>query len=181
MYLTAAAPLTSRGYYVPGPLTSAQVADLETRTGKQLREADIRDLHTQLGIDAILFIDILKWENTNCSWSVEAEYRLRSTHTGADIMHVHINATKSVFPDYKGDPKPLKADLAFTRQYGCDVATAQRCRLVETVNQYVLRDLPQGYLARQHKADRYIKAHPDRFILTIHRDSSVELTKDTEQ
>lgn len=181
MYLTAAAPLTEHGYYVPGPLTAAQVAATETRTGKQLREGDIRDLHSQLGIDAVLFIDVIKWECTNCSWSVEAEYLLRSTHTGSNLMHVHVNATKMVFPDFKGNPKPLSEDIAFAKRYGCDIETAQRCRLVEILNQYVLRDIPSGFRARQHKAERYGKPHPDRFTLTIHRDGSVELFKDTEQ
>ena len=59
LYLTATDPLTSHGYYVLGPLASAQIAATETRTGKQLRNDNITDLYTDLGIDAVLFIDLL--------------------------------------------------------------------------------------------------------------------------
>ena len=94
LYLTATDPLTSHGYYVLGPLASAQIAATETRTGKQLRNDNITDLYTDLGIDAVLFIDLLNWSHTSNSWSVEVEYVLRSTHNGMEMLHVHVNATK---------------------------------------------------------------------------------------
>ena len=172
LYLTATDPLTSLGYYVLGPLASAQVAATETRTGKQLRNDNITDLHTDLGIDAVLFIDLLNWSHTFNSWSVEAEYVLRSTHNGMELFHVHVNATKILPTDFKGNPKPLKADLEFAEQYGCDLETAQRCRL--------LKDLPSGKRARRQEAEQYAKPHPEYFNLRIRRDGSVEQLKDEE-
>lgn len=180
LYLTATDPLTSLGYYVLGPLASAQVAATETRTGKQLRNDNITDLHTDLGIDAVLFIDLLNWSHTFNSWSVEAEYVLRSTHNGMELFHVHVNATKILPTDFKGNPKPLKADLEFAEQYGCDLETAQRCRLVEILNKYVLKDLPSGKRARRQEAEQYAKPHPEYFNLRIRRDGSVEQLKDEE-
>ena len=180
LYLTATDPLTSHGYYVLGPLASAQIAATETRTGKQLRNDNITDLHTNLGIDAVLFIDLLNWSNTNNSWSVEVEYVLRSTHNGMEMLHVHVNATKILPTDFKGNPKPLKADIDFAEQYGCDLETAQRCRLVEILNKYVLKDLPSGKRARHQEAEQYAKPHPEYFNLRIHRDGSVEQLKDEE-
>lgn len=180
LYLTATDPLTSHGYYVLGPLASAQIAATETRTGKQLRNDNITDLHTNLGIDAVLFIDLLNWSNTNNSWSVEIEYVLRSTHNGMEMLHVHVNATKILPTDFKGNPKPLKADIDFAEQYGCDLETAQRCRLVEILNKYVLKDLPSGKRARHQEAEQYAKPHPEYFNLRIHRDGSVEQLKDEE-
>ena len=180
LYLTATDPLTSLGYYVLGPLASAQVAATETRTGKQLRNDNITDLHTDLGIDAVLFIDLLNWSHTFNSWSVEAEYVLRSTHNGMELLHVHVNATKILPTDFKGNPKPLKADLEFAEQYGCDLETAQRCRLVEILNKYVLKDLPSGKRARRQEAEQYAKPHPEYFNLRIRRDGSVEQLKDEE-
>ena len=94
LYLTATDPLTSHGYYVLGPLASAELAATETRTGRQLRNESINDLYADLGIDAVLFIDLLNWSHTYNSWSVEAEYVLRSTTTGMELLHVHVNATK---------------------------------------------------------------------------------------
>lgn len=180
MYLTAADPLTAHGYYVLGPLASAQLAATEQRTGKQLRNENINDLNTDLGIDAVLFIDLINWTSTSNSWSVEAEYVMRSTHTGSEMLHVHVKATKILPTDFKGNPKPLRDDRKFANRYGCDLETAQRCRLVEIVNQYVLRDIPSGLRARQHDAEQYINSHPEYFNLRIHRDGSVELFKDTQ-
>ena len=175
LYLTAADPLTDMGYYVLGPLASAQIAATETRTGKQLRNENISDYNTELGVDAILFINLKSWKQTNNSWTAEIEYLLRSTHTGNELMHVWVNSTKFLHTDHKGNPKPLADDLRFAERYGCDLETAQRCRLVEITNQYVLRDLPSGERARSYDAERYVPSHPEYFYLRIQRDGSVEL------
>lgn len=180
LYLTASDPLTNLGYYVLGPLASAQLAATEHRTGKQLRNDNINDLYINLGIDAVLFIDLLSWSNTNNSWSASVEYVLRSTHNGSEMFHVHVNATKMLPTDYKGNPKPLKADIDFAEQYGCDLETAQRCRMVETLNKYVLKDIPSGKRARHQQAEQYSKPHPEYFNLRIRRDGSVEMLKDSE-
>lgn len=180
LYLTATDPLTSHGYYVLGPLASAQIAATETRTGKQLRNDNITDLHADLGIDAVLFIDLLNWSHTYNSWSVEVEYVLRSALNGMEMLHVHVNATKILPTDFKGNPKPLKADIEFAKQYGCDLETAQRCRLVEILNKYVLKDIPSGKRARRHEAEQYAKPHPEYFNLRIRTDGSVEMLKDEE-
>ena len=175
LYLTAADPMTAAGYYVLGPLASAQIAATETRTGKQLRNENISDYHTLLGIDAILFIDLEEWRHTNDSWTAIVDYTLRSTVSGTELMHVRVNATKFLPTDHKGNPKPLADDIQFAKRYGCDLETAQRCRLVEITNQYVLRDLPMGSRARTYSTERYIPSHPDYFYLRIQRDGSVEL------
>lgn len=175
LYLTAADPMTAAGYYVLGPLASAQIAATETRTGKQLRNENINDYATNLGIDAILFIDLIEWSHTNDSWTAIVEYTLRSTHSGGELMHVRVNATKFLPTDHKGNPKPLADDLVFAKRSGCDLETVQRCRLVEILNQYVLRDLPMGSRARNYSTERYVPSHPDYFYLRIQRDGSVEL------
>ena len=175
LYLTAADPMTAAGYYVLGPLASAQIAATERRTVKQMRNENISDYKTELGIDAVLFLDLIEWSHTNDSWTAVVEYILRSTHSGTELMHVHVNATKFLPTDHKGNPKPLVDDLEFSKRYGCDLETAQRCRLMEILNQYVLRDLPMGSRARVHSTERYIPSHPDYFYLRIQRDGSVEL------
>ena len=177
LFLTASDPLVHNGYYLPGPLASAQLAATEWRTGKQLRNDDITDYYTDLGIDAVLFITLHGWKSTSSSWTVEVEYVLRSTHTGNELLHVSVNAMKLLSTDFKGNPIPLRVDEAFARQYGCDLETAQRCRLVETLNQYVLRDLPSGLKARQHSTEGYIPSHPEYFNLKIHPDGSVQMLK----
>ena len=175
LYLTAADPLIHHGYYLPGPLASAQIAATEWRTGKQLRNDDISDYYTDLGIDAILFITLHSWQTTYHTWTVEVEYELRSTHSGNELFHVSVQAMKVLLTDFKGNLLPLGEDADFARRYGCDVETAQRCRLVEILNQYVLKDLPSGLKARQHKTEGYIPSHPEYFNLKIHPDGSVQM------
>jgi len=180
LFLTASDPLVFNGYYVLGPLASAQLAATETRTGKQLRNDNINDYYTELGIDAVLFITLYSWSETSSSWSADIEYVLRSTRTGNEVMHVFVKASKQLPTDFKGNPKPLGADLDFAAKYGCDLETAQRCRLVEIVNQFVLRDLPSGSRSRGNAVERYVVSHPEYFNLNINPSGGVELLKSNE-
>lgn len=59
-------------------------------------------------------------------------------------------------------------------------ATAQRCRLVEMVNKFVLKDLPAGQRARQQKSERFLKSNPEYYYLRIERDGSVVLLDNNE-
>lgn len=179
LYLTAADPLISRGYYVPGPIASAQIAATESRTGKELRNTDITDLHTNLGIDAVLFIDLIEWSQTHNTWTVEVEYAVRSTHSGGELLYKHVTATKILPTDYKGNPQPLKEDLDFQNQFGCDLETAQRCRLVEILNSFVFQDLPSGSRSRRNGVEPYLVSQPEYYKLRIHKDGSVEVMKST--
>lgn len=177
LYLTASDPLIFNGYYVLGPLASAQIAATETRTGKQLRNGNIQDYYTDLGVDAILFITLLNWSETAVSWTAEIEYTLRSTHTGNEVMHVIVTSSKQLQTDFKGNPKPLGADEDFAKKYGCDLETAQRCRLVEVTNQFVLRDLPSGKRSREMAVERYVVSHPEYFNLNINPSGGVEILR----
>ena len=177
LYLSAADPLIRHGYFLLGPLASAQIAATEWRTGKQLRNGDINDYYTDLGIDAVLFITLHGWNATYNTWTVEVEYVLRSARTGNEILHVSVKAMKMLTTDFKGNLLPLREDVDFARRYGCDIETAQRCRLVETLNQYVLKDIPSGLKARQHTTEGYIPSHPELFNLKIHPDGSVQMLK----
>ena len=77
LFLTATDPLVNNGYYVPGPLASAQLAATEARTGRQLRNENLSDYAHDLGIDAILFITLNRWSDAGDGWTVEVEYVLR--------------------------------------------------------------------------------------------------------
>ena len=181
LYLTAADPLIYNGYYVLGPLASAQLAATEYRSGKQLRNEDISDYHRDLGVDAVLFITLQGWQQTSNSWSVDVEYVLRSAHSNSELLHVQVHADKTLPTDFKGRPIPLAADRAFAEKYGCDLETAQRCRIVETLNTYVLKDLPSGVRARINRTERFAVAHPEQFTLKINADGTVQMTKSEQQ
>lgn len=181
LYLTASDPLIFNGYYMLGPLASAQLAATEHRTVKQLRNENINDYHSDLGIDAILFLTVNSWSSTHNSWTVEVEYVLRSTRTGSEVMHTVVKATKMLHTDFKGRPKPLGDDINFAVKYGCDLETAQRCRLVEILNQFVLKDLPSGSRARPMSIERYVPTHAEYFEMQINPDGSVMVVTDEEE
>lgn len=180
LYLTASAPLVFNGYYVLGPLASAQLASVETRSVKQLRNENINDYYTDMGVDAILFLTVNSWTSTHNSWTIEVEYALRSARTGSEVMHSVVKATKLVHTDFKGNPKPLSADIDFAQKYGCDLETAQRCRLVELLNQFVLKDLPSGSRARPFSLERYEPTHAEYFNMQINPDGSVMIVPSDE-
>lgn len=177
LFLTATDPLVNNGYYVPGPLASAQLAATEARTGRQLRNENLSDYAHDLGIDAILFITLNRWSDAGDGWTVEVEYVLRSTTSGNELMHAVVEATKRYTLDFKKRPVANPLDQAFADSNRCDLATAQRCRLVEVLNRYVLKDLPSGRHARQQRTERYIASHPEFFTLRIQPDESVEVVK----
>ena len=181
LFLTASDPLVYNGYYVLGPLASAQLAATEKRTVKQLRNENINDYYSDLGIDAILFLTVNSWSSTHNSWTIEVEYTLRSTHTGSEVMHTVVKATKMLHTDFKGKPKPLGVDLDFAEKFGCDLETAQRCRLVELLNRFVLKDLPSGSRARPISIERYVPTHAEYFNMQINPDGSVMIVPDDEE
>lgn len=181
LYLTASDPLVYNGYYLLGPLASAQLAATEQRSVKQLRNENVNDYYTDLGIDAILFLTVNSWSSTHNSWSVEVEYALRSTRTGSEVMHTVVRATKLLHTDFKGKPKPLGADQAFAAKYGCDLETAQRCRLVEMLNQFILKDLPSGSRARPVSIDRYVPTHAEFLNVQINPDGSVMIVPEDDE
>ena len=173
LYLTSSDPLVFNGYYVLGPLASAQLAATESRSVKQLRNENINDYYTDLGVDAIFFLTVNSWSSTHNSWTVEVEYTMRSTRNGGEVMHSVVKATKMLHTDFKGKPKPLGADIEFAEKYGCDLETAQRCRLVDLLNQFLLKDLPSGSRARAMSIERYVPTHAEYLNIQINPDGSV--------
>ncbi|MCR4660015.1 MAG: hypothetical protein K5650_06940 [Bacteroidales bacterium] len=178
LYISASTPLITSGYYVIPPLASAQIAAAEQRTRKELMTGKIDDYATRYGIDAVLFTTIHGWRETSCQWTLFAEYVLRSTKSNDELMHVWVEASKLLPTDHRGNPLPLKADQDFADQWDCDLATAQRCRLAEILNQFVLNDLPLGNRSRQYNEDRYIPSRSTEYIkLMVDRDGTLEMKR----
>lgn len=157
-YQTMAGPLLNHGYYVIGPVASEQIAASEERTAKQLKYGDLSNYNTQYGIDAIMLTTIHRWKEENGKWTVYLEYILRSTKSGVDLLHKWVVATKEVPTDLKKDPIVMKSDKIFAKRLEVDNGTAQRCFLVEKVNDYILRNIPISATRRQYENDLYKSA-----------------------
>lgn len=160
LYQTLSAPLLNNGYYVIGPVASEQVAQDKNLTPKQLRNGDLKAFNSEYGIDAVLIVTLHKWKDENGKKTAFLEYQLRSTKTNVDLMHTWVMAVKQVSTNLKGDPITLSNDTRFAKRFGMDNGTAQRCFLVEKVNDYVLRNLPTSSLRRQFEKDQYQNANP---------------------
>lgn len=162
-YQTMAHPLVNHGYYVIGPAASRQIAEQYPRTFKQLKDDDLAVFANRYGVDAVLVTTIHKWKEENGRWIVFLEYRLRSTKSNTELMHKWVMAVKEVPTNLKGDPQILKQDKDFAELMDFDNGTAQRCFLVEKVNDYVLRNIPISASRRQFEDDRY-KSASDTYV-----------------
>ena len=160
LYQTLSKPLLRKGYYVIGAVASAEIAAETNLSAKQLRNGDLSAFQKDYGIDAVLVVTIHRWKDGNGTRTALMEYVLRSTKTNHELMHTWVMATKEVSKNLKNDPINLKNDKKFMKRFDIDNGTAQRCFLVEKVNDYVLRDLPTSSSRRQFKGDQYELSNP---------------------
>ena len=160
LWQTMGGPLLHIGYYVIGKAASDKIAELTNMGFKQLRNGDLSELGTGYGIDAVLIVTLHSWKDENGKKTAFLEYQLRSTKTNIELMHTWVMATKQVSVNLKGDPITLKNDTRYANKYGMDNGTAQRCFLVEKVNDYVLRNLPTSCQRRQFEKDMFRSANP---------------------
>ena len=174
LYQTMSAPLLKKGYYVPGPVASAQLFENAGLQYKQLRNGDISLLRSQYGIDAVLVVTLHKWIDENGKKTALLEYQLRSTKSNTDLMHTWVMAIKQVQTNFKGDPITLRNDTRFAKRFDMDNGTAQRSFLVEKVNDYVLRNLPISSMRRQFENDIYKTANPT-YIKYIWNDGGADV------
>lgn len=176
---TLPSPLLNQGYYVIGTLASQQIAKKQNQTHKQLLNDDIKIYAQLYGIDAILCTTIHRWVEKNGEWILFVEYALRSTKTNNDLLHTWVKAVKQIPTDFKGDPIALKSDKEFAKRMNMENGTAQRCILVEQVNDYVLRNLPISSVKRQFEQDRYTRANSTYLTYYLTPEGEIEVENST--
>lgn len=160
MYQTMPNALVKKGYYVIGPVASAEIAEATAMTNKQLRNGDLKSFGADYGVDAILIVTLHSWKDENGKKTAFLEYQMRSTKSNVDLLHTWVMATKQVSTNLKGDPIKLKNDTRFAKKMELDNGSAQRCYLVEKVNDYILRNIPTSSQRRQFEKDLYRNANP---------------------
>ena len=188
MRQTLSEPLVTMGYYTLPPLASDIILDNLKLTYKQYMNDDLRRLDSLYGIDAVLLVAIHKWETPEINeMVVYAEYTLRSTRTGMDLMHTWVRGDKIQPVDTYGEPVELPADVAFIDQMGAGMQAgltssrmAHRCLLMQQMSDFVLRNLPIGSRRWYHKRDQYIPANPSYYGFIINPDGSLERREYTE-
>lgn len=176
LYQTMATPLINHGYYVIGPVASKEIAASDTRTPKQWRNGSLEKYNNDYGIDAVLIVTLHRWNEGNGEWTAYLEYNLRSAKTNTELMHKWVMATKRIPTDLKRDPRPMKTDKIFAEKMGFDNGTAQRCWLVEKVNDYVLRNIPISATQRQFEDDLYKNASATYIKYVWSEDGNADVT-----
>lgn len=175
MRQTLTVPLVSQGYYTIAPLASDIIVQQIGKTFRQLSLESLTDLHSLYGIDAVLLVSIHKWKQPEVNEIVVfAEYTLRSTKSGLELMHTWVRGNKIQPVDAKGEPVELTTDIDFMQQNKVDSRLAHRCLLLQQMSDFVLRSLPTSVSRWHFKHDRFIPSNPAYYNLTINPDGSIE-------
>ena len=178
---TVAEPLIAQGYYTPAPLASEVIMGRINKDYKQLMRDDLKELSAQYGIDAVLLVAIHKWQEPEINEIVVyAEYTLRSTKSGTELMHTWVRGRKMQPVDHIGEPVELQSDTEFMEQTGLDSRLAHRCILLREMSGFVLRNLPTSASRWHFKHDQYIPSNPDFYGFVINPDGSLERSEYTE-
>lgn len=175
MRQTLSAPLTSQGYYTTTPLASDEILKQTGLSYKQLMNDNIGILNSQYGIDAVLLVAIHKWQQPEINEIVVfAEYTLRSTKSGLELMHTWVRGSKMQPVDAKGDPVELSTDNQFMQQNEMDSRLAHKCILLQQMSDFVLRNIPTSVSRWHFQHDRYIPSNPVFYSFVINPDGSLE-------
>lgn len=179
---TYSKPLVDQGYYLVAPLATDAILKQVGKDFQELGSGDIKTLSTAYGVDALLLVTIYKWMEPEVNEvHVYAEYTLRSTKTGMEMMHTMVRGRKMQPVDAKGAPAELSTDLEFMKRTGFDNHLAHRCILLEAMSDFVLRSLPTSASRWYFQHDRYTSANPSYYSFTIMPDGSYDRTEFPEE
>ena len=175
MRQTLSAPLAAQGYYTAAPLAADVVIEKTGWDYRQLMNGDINSLYKTYGFDAVLLVAIHKWQEPEVNEIVVyAEYTLRSTKSGTELMHTWVRGNKLQPVDVKGDPVELSTDEEFMTLNAMDSRLAHRCILLQQMSDFALRNIPTSVSRWHFQHDRYIPSNPVFYSFTINPDGSIE-------
>lgn len=179
---TTAKPLVDQGYYPLAPLAADMLMDTIKLNNQQLALVDLKELSLRYGVDAVLLMTIHNWQEPEVNEVVVyAEYILRSTKTGMELMHTWVRGNKLQPVDAKGAPVELSTDLEFINRTGFTNRLAHRCLLLEAMSDFVLRSLPTSASRWYFQHDQYAPANPQFYSFTINPDGSIARSKYNEE
>ena len=171
-------PLVAMGYYALPPLSSDIILNKVDKNYQQLMQENVGEFSTNYGIDAILLVTLYKWKEPEINEIVVfAEYTLRSTKTGLELMHTCVRGRKIQPIDAKCEPVELDSDLRFIENSGLDKRLAHRCILLQEMSDFVLRSIPTSAGRWYFQHDQYISANPTYYSFVMLPDGSIERTE----
>ena len=174
-------PLVNMGYYPLAPLASDVILEKYGKNYRQLSLDGLTELHNKYGIDAVLLVAIHKWQQPEVNEIVVyAEYTLRSTKSGLELMHTWVRGSKIQPVDVKGDPIELTTDNEFMKLNQLDSRLAHKCILLQQMSDFALRNIPTSVSRWHFQHDQYISSNPVFYSFTINPDGSLERSQYSE-
>lgn len=171
-------PLVSQGYYAIPPLAGNTLVEQYGKGYRQLLHDDIAELNRRYGVDAVLLVALHKWAEPEVNEVVVyAEYTLRSVLTGSELMHTWVRGDKIQPVDDKGEPIGLAADNAFVQATDLPAPLAYRCRLLQAMSDFVLRNMPTSASRWMFRRDQYTAANPNFYRFVMNPDGSIARDK----
>lgn len=152
-YTTMYSPLCEKGYYVYSPYLTMDMFQQESAYDAELfLESDISQFRQVLGADAVMFTIIKNWKRNNVGGklTVDVEYILRSTKTGATLY----NREGEIKVDTRvnGGSGGIGALISLVAT-AINTASTDKVIAGRKCNAYVLSDLPAGKYSPMYEKD----------------------------
>lgn len=143
--------LAECGYYVCPPEVMKDVMRIEgLDKPAKLIDKPLTIFHERLGVDAVLFTRIKRWEESvvNDTKSIAADYVLLSTKTNRELFRREIDITESLSGISTNSwIMDLIIDI-FTR------LSTRGMKMSHYTNYHIFKDMPEGYYSPRHLRDR---------------------------
>ena len=152
--------LNTKGYYVIPYFSSEEI--LKKHTPTDTANAGALQVFTEkFGIDAILFASIFRWKEDENQWSVYIEYKLKSTKTNNTLFHAKCKGVKHIPYNARGSVSIASFDRRIQKTLDFDERTVNRMILLTKMNDFVLKNLPNGKSHKDFENDMKKAAIPE--------------------
>ncbi len=173
LYSSLAKPLCEKGYYVMSPFLALETLKDQSAYDAELYiNGNIKKLNEAFGADLALFTIIHRWDKSALTNSVtiEVEYLLKSTTTGAELFHRLGTVVVDTQIKDNTDNGGLVGMLVDMTASAINTATTNKMNAVKTCNTYVLQDLPCGDYSDQYNIDQNVSVGGSDVSVSMHRE-----------
>jgi hypothetical protein len=168
LYTTLSQPLCEKGYYIlPLFLTMEMFKSESAYDAELFINGPVDRFGSILGVDAVLFTIINKWEKAALSSNiyVEIEYRLKSTHTNEILFERKGKITYDA--SINANSGGLLGALINVAASALNTALTDHIKVARVCNTYTLSDIPAGTYSPYFDKDQTSPAGLKEFTQTV--------------
>lgn len=169
--------LGTKGYYVIPYFNTEEILKHHTAIDT-IAEQDstvLKVFSEQYDIDAVLFTTIFRWKESETDWSVFIEYKLRSTKTNNILFHAKCKGVKYIPINSRGVVAIATFDRGIQKYLEFDPRTLNKMILFSKVNDFVLKNLPNGKSHKDFEADMKRSAIPEYLEFYIDEQGAISV------